>query len=105
MKLTVDVTPADIHDGEQGNCTLCPVALAVQRALHAYDPAVAWGAAVGPADVSVTRDDGGPGEQWTEILAPSAVAEFVARFDSWASVGPFTFTLDIPGHIATGRPS
>jgi hypothetical protein len=87
MTLHVDVTQADIEAGETGDCSNCPVALAVRRA------AVAAGL---------------PDADWVEVCFPRikighvafsfprGIGQFVDDFDAGESVRPFSFDLDRP---------
>ncbi len=92
--ITIDVTAADIAAGKPNCCRRCPIALAIQRAVH-LDCEV---------DSDRIRLEAG---EWDElrtaaVRSPCAVAEFVSLFDyedTRALCLPFTFTLTIPEEL------
>lgn len=92
LKLKVQVTQADIDDGEVAKCQRCPVALATQRALRssflrtdlARDfRALTWG---------YRFYEYGPKHNW-----PLIVSGFIMQFD-WNrfNARPFEFEIEIP---------
>lgn len=84
--MRIDVTQDDIDKGLRNNCTLCPVALAIRRAIPGSDP---W---VDDHDISF------PSRRMAPIDTPSSsVMEFMHTFDLGDFVAPFSFALDIPG--------
>lgn len=83
IKYEVEVTQRDIDEGKTRDCTHCPVALAIARAM-------------GLPEVHVAHDffvaaSGGP-----EIKLPPEVSIFIRQFDLREPVSPFTFELTIP---------
>lgn len=78
----VHVTAEDIANGQKGECLLCPVALAMDRAFCCND---IWVGGYGYSR------DGIKGE-WRPL--PFAVKIFVTHFDAGHPVEPFTFTIE-----------
>lgn len=82
--IEIKVTARDISRGERGLCGLCPVALAVNRALKLRRREN--GAMVlGSGAIRV------PGHRTTRPIA--AVRGFVCLFDGGVDVAPFSFDL------------
>lgn len=101
--MLVEVTMQNILQGKRHNCHLCPVSLAVARALNLHS-----------RDVLMTGDiyirwDGG----WRMLSDRSfKVRRFAARFDKDYAVRPFTFVLEglplglqVPSHALPLPPS
>lgn len=84
--VTVEVTQADLDNGERKLCRSCPVALALQRATG-----TAW--YVEYSGATICRG----GERRVDF--PLTVAEFIRDFDDGAPVQPFSFVAEIrEGH-------
>ena len=81
--MLITVTQKDIDLGIRKNCRVCPVALAVYRAINL------------PIEVSAFNVcHEGP---YGEIIAPlpPEATRFILDFDAGKEVGPFTFDLPI----------
>jgi len=91
VKVTIEVTADDIANGKPGVCSLCPIALAILRALPGWGDATVTNWHVFPPD------DG-----FAEIDLPSAACDFIESFDclGQAAVEPFSFELDVPAELA-----
>jgi hypothetical protein len=88
MNTTIIITQDDINKGKRGECSLCPVALAAQRAFPDKCPQVAaWNMYL---DSSADVLDG------PSITLPDEVREFIVAFDRGQSVSPFAFTIRVP---------
>ena len=91
MKLTVEVTQADIDNGHLNHCRACPVALAICRAVDAG------------THVEVHGHRARIGDKWM-VRLHEEVEIWIADFDcnGPSAVKPFTFTLDeqatVSGH-------
>lgn len=89
-RVRVEVTQKDIDEGRAnvrhikafGGCVAdeCPVALALNREVHAFS-------SVTPAHIRFGK---------VEIKSPTSVQRFISKFDRNNEVKPFTFTLEIP---------
>lgn len=82
--MTIHVTAEDIENGIPQDACHCPVALAVKRA-------------TGSDDVDINDDIciGFPGQDVRDVFeAPDEVCDFVAAFDNYEGVEPFSFDLD-----------
>jgi hypothetical protein len=92
MNVTVSVTQDDIDKGNH-YCSACPIARAVTRRLaHGY-----W-AGVESATLSILPPCGS-GMRWPDsIKLPSALRDFVRRFDNGLPVEPFNFVVDVPDY-------
>jgi hypothetical protein len=84
MQVQVEVTQDDICNGFRGDCTECPIALALERALPGHH-------------IEVGNDSVWSSEEHLADLPADAVA-FIVRFDLWgrSEAEPFRFTLTIP---------
>jgi hypothetical protein len=81
----VRVTQEDIDEGTKGDCTFCPIALAVDRALGGE-----CCVAVTIFDVYITEN------AHAEVFPlPSEARQFIQRFDKGKPVSPFEFELDL----------
>ena len=84
-KVTVRVTNEDIALGERRDCSMCPVARAIERRLDAYMVAV--------------DDDGSAEVDWMfsrhhgRYLFSETVARRIRQFDETGEMRPFTFVL------------
>lgn len=85
--MTITITESDIANGQSSACTLCPIALALERATGER-----W--FVGTKGVTLLVHLGDPEGTWS--LLPDAARAFVQAFDKGQSVEPFSFELDIP---------
>lgn len=90
MSLKVEVTQKDIDIGLRGDCSQCPVALAVSRALIAAG--LEYGVGVDELNIKLFRH----GMLVHTIRTPKEVAEFIEDFDSRYSVEPFLFEIEVP---------
>lgn len=81
---TVEVTAEDIVNGERGYCTLCPVALALQRTHPVKD---GWLVGHYAATLVAMKRVGRRSEYDHDAV------NFITRFDDGESVEPFTVTL------------
>lgn len=79
--IKIRVLRSDIIKGEQGHCSLCPVARAVKRATHR--PVIVWDDVV-----TITR-----GHRPKQYITPYKVERFIYKFDGGKKVKPFSFTL------------
>lgn len=84
-KLIVQVTKSDIKRGDRQNCKLCPVAHALNRAMHYH-----YWVEVGGFSVEWMRRPTGPVKQ---VPLPVKVGRWIGRFDMGKPVKPFMFTL------------
>lgn len=82
MRVTVNVTQADIDNGVDGDCRLCPVARALSRA-----GVRGWNVFYHGLVSELTGET---------IALPRSAMEFIRRFDSGGDVKPFSFELEIP---------
>ena len=81
--LHVTVTADDIGNGEPGEPCLCPIALAVSRALDSGF--TAW-ATTGHVEVDPLT--------WVDL--PVVAQDFIGRYDNALPVEPFEFDLELP---------
>jgi hypothetical protein len=89
-EIQVEVTAEDIAAGVADDCSRCPVARAISRAMG-YDH--------GLGIVQVTGETvrlACFGESWGGSI-PGWVSRFVRAFDNRLPVQPFDFRLEIPG--------
>lgn len=77
--MQIQVTQKDILSGIAGDCSACPVALALFRATGADIK-------VGPEEIAVGH---------STYISPLVVRDFVDAFDARKMVWPFTFELPI----------
>jgi len=88
--MLIDVTRDDIRKGRRVQVGLCPVALAVKRAVPEAE--AVW---VSGEDITVRW----PRHRWTTVRAPRVVAKFVPTYDlyphCWPFVRPFSFDLPL----------
>lgn len=88
MKLTIQITADDIAQGMPDNCSACPVALAVNRALHGW-----WASSVGKLYVTIVR-----GRHHEPKMAdlPTDLMAFIRAFDAGAPLPPLadSYTLE-----------
>lgn len=93
-KLEIDLTLADLHQGERYICRACPVALAVHRALVAAG-VTPFDLVVRNADMQVIRAPW----QWVQIDLPPQLEEFIRVFDGGSRTEAAAFlghyTLDL----------
>lgn len=80
MKVTIEVTPEDIVDGERFNSCRCPIALATKRVLP---------------DRPVDVHRAGMIVGGDEIKLPWRAQDFIARFDDEKPVDPITFEIEV----------
>ena len=91
FELEVSITAEDIQAGHPRNPWLCPLALAVRRAVHAKFPGLDWWIGVSP---SLLRVASFPlnGDSWAVFPVPGAAQVFIQQYDGGNSVQPVTFT-------------
>ena len=77
--MLVNVTEEDIVRGKRGDCSLCPIALAVGRLF----PKATY---ISVQSNKIAVDD-------TEFFVPNSAIAFIGRFDHGSSVYPFSFPL------------
>ena len=80
MKIEVDVTQEDINNGRKFNCIMCPVALAIKRAIR--NPKVSVFSILARIDTE-------------DYFFPKKVQNFIQNFDGSILVEPIKFELDI----------
>lgn len=88
-RIKVSVTAEDIANGKHGNCSLCPVALAVNRAIGQKFDAVRIG---------FRNAEFGYGDPDERVL-PWRAQEFVLDYESGRPVEPFEFEMDVPAWV------
>lgn len=88
MTLHVEVLQHHIDAGVRGNCRLCPIAVALQRATgEAWSIGMLFDDAIGlPLDRDTTD----------LVTLPSSVATFIRRFDAEEECHPFSFSVEVP---------
>lgn len=87
----VDVTRQDIDNGEQNECRLCPIAIALHRATGKrweVDGESARELVLLPGDDVYFRK---PRSPWVGL--PRTVRQFIKAFDNGEDVQPFNFEL------------
>lgn len=96
-KVKVGVTKQDVEIGEVGDCTDCPVALAIKRALSLYE-----GYGYGSVGVSVDGDqawlvlptgDNESRQSWQADL-PKKARSRIDDYDYNGEMRPFSFMLE-----------
>lgn len=97
MLLHVEVTSEDAKNGRVNSCTLCPVALAVNRALE--KAGFTYKASVFTTEVCFF-------ESWKFTMHPNsrlpvAARDFIFRFDGGQDVEPISFDLELPEQPAS----
>lgn len=93
MKVTIEVTQADIDAGTPGLGCMCPVALAVHRALPHLPDAYIY--SYGVAEDSRTA-------HFADL--PRAARDFISTFDGGDDVAPLSFDLDVPDDLMAVTP-
>jgi hypothetical protein len=84
--MRIDITPEDITSGHRRDGSVCPTALALQRATG-----------LRAKNVHVTEDNVliyGDGMVPREVLLPPEVKAFIRAFDSKRPVTPLSFEID-----------
>lgn len=97
MKITVNVTQADIDAGMPGFGCDCPVALAVHRALPHLPGAYVYSYGVATS-AHLEADPFGSVDVFADL--PRAARDFITRFDGSEQVEPFSFELELPDELA-----
>ena len=90
--MNVRITQADIDNGKPDHTCLCPIALAIERALRAR------GLDVEGVQVEANRVEiayGADRIRWRTIDLPESAIEFIERFDYGTGVDPFEFELQL----------
>jgi hypothetical protein len=82
--MTINVTQSDIQKGSRNNCVMCPIALAIRRAI----PGSA--VLVGGKRVDIN------GKNYD---LPESARKFIYQFDNDTQVIPFSFTLGEPNRF------
>jgi hypothetical protein len=92
MLVKVKVTQEDINTGLRGSCSLCPVALAVNRVLKA-----GLHATVDQSRIFIRRAF----EILQDISTPTDARWFISAFDGAIamSIAPFEFDLEVPQEV------
>lgn len=85
MKITV--TQKDINRGSPGSCGKCPIALAVTRAFH-----YKWNVSVGTYWITLRKKNVFGFCRSFEL--PEKVTKFIASFDAYERVKPFSFNME-----------
>jgi hypothetical protein len=80
----IEITLADIENGRDNACTLCPLALALHRLTG-----VRW--FVSPDDVVPLVAVGAP--DFPHILLPAAARDWIDRYDGGHRMEPISFEL------------
>jgi hypothetical protein len=89
MIVKVSVTAEDIASGKPGEICLCPIYLALQRAMPDGVEAL-W------VDCYRARLSGSPWLTTASAPLPQSARDFIGRFDNAIPVEPFEFDLDVP---------
>ena len=91
--MKIKVTQADIDNGKPEKLCLCPIALAIERALrkHGYDVKMVE---VEPSCVDITYIIDGCAS-WRAFELPLAARNFIKWFDFGCEVEPFEFELQL----------
>jgi hypothetical protein len=85
----VEVTQDDINNGKRGECSRCPLALAIRRAVR---PEIC--VLVGSFDYVLQGD-----RTRHNRSLPQIAKNFVRRFDDFAKCKPVSFSLCIPDDL------
>lgn len=80
--MKIRVTARDIEKGAQGDCGLCPIARATQRAFDTEKVYVCANAVL-------------VGSNWDYWDLPKRAINFIKRFDAGRSVTPFEFEIEV----------
>jgi hypothetical protein len=90
----VEVTAEDIASGVRKDCSCCPVAIALGRALalDGRHVAVGWEGATIQAS---------PDAEEHTVKFEDAVGQWMRRFDQGCQVEPFAFDLNVPTEALT----
>jgi len=80
--MKIEVTQEHINKGKRKNCYRCPVALAIESAIPDSWVSVGW------QTITVDKD-----QQYATQRTPTAVTEFINKFDRRKKVEPFEFVL------------
>lgn len=89
MKKVINVTANDIKKGEAGECSKCPVTLAVHRVFKSASCVETF-----PSHAGVYFVKEGVLKKSFDADMPCKVATFIGKFDAGDKVKPFTFTAD-----------
>ena len=91
--MKIQVTQSDIDSGKPEKVCLCPIALAIDRALrgHGYDVQIVE---VERSCVDITYAIAGCA-RWRAIELPLAARNFIKWFDFGYKVEPFEFELQL----------
>lgn len=92
MKLTVEVTQADIDNGVMKECDACPMAIAVYRALVSAYPEHAE--LIPHVESGMTHLFDRTDQLAFTAVNPEEVTQFIWDFDEFEPVRPFTVELD-----------
>ena len=90
--MKVSITQADIDSGRPDHTCLCPIALAIDRALRAR------GIDIRGVQVDASRVDiayVADGLRWRTIDLPESATQFIEGFDFGTGVEPFEFELQL----------
>lgn len=87
---TITVTADHIAEGIPGECTECPIALAIVEALPELTEVAVYTDRIG---IWTERP---PGLGFIEVVLPAEAAAFIEAYDGTMDAQPFTFELDYP---------
>ncbi len=90
MTIVVDVTAENIAKGVKDDCSRCPVALAIRRALSLNVNETSDYVTVNEDEIEIRRDG-----RNLSIETPEVAEEFILNFDYGDPVEPFTFPLEL----------
>ena len=88
--ITIQVSQEDIDEGKPRNCSICPVALAVNRHLKPC-----YVSEVDPYDITIYEcNERGTAMTCKFIPRPREVNRFINEFDTLKTGKPFSFQID-----------
>lgn len=91
---TITVTAEHIAEGVPGECTECPIALAIAEAIPELREVAVYTDHVG------IWTDYPPGRTFIEVVLPEKAAAFIKAYDGTMDGEPFSFDLDYPAVAA-----
>ncbi len=86
--MIINVTQAHIDRGREGDCRLCPIALAI------HDATGDWGYSVSRR--YVLKMSHIENKSW---VLPEKARDFILHFDMGVFVQPFSFEIDLPESV------
>ena len=90
--MNVSITNEDIDNGRPDHTCLCPIAIAIERALRKRGLDIR-GVQVEASHVEIAYYAGGI--RWRRITLPQEARTFIERFDYGTEVEPFEFELQL----------